>query len=231
MLTVSALAASHGAARALRGVTLTVGPGAFTALLGGNGAGKSTLLHCVAGLHRAGGGSVQFRGAELGRLRPHAVVRRGVALVPDWPTGLGALSVAQTLALGALARRGREASMLDRVYTLFPQLAEHRDTPAGALDGDTRQMLAIGRALMTRPRLLLLDEPTRGLSPPAMAQVLEALEALNAAGVAILLAEQAAAAALALCDYAYVMKRGAVVAQGKPADLRGTRALLEAFLG
>ncbi len=234
MLTVSALAidlsAAGGPARVLRGVTLAVGSGALVALLGGNGAGKTTLLRAIAGLHRPAQGVIQFRGADLGRLAPAAIVRRGVALA--WEAAdFGGLSVAETLALGAAAGRGRHAAMLARVYALFPPLAAARGAPAAGLDGDGARMLAVGRAVVTRPRVLLLDEPMAGLSEPAVELMREALLALQLGGMSLLLAAQDAALALALCDYGYVLRRGSIVAQGKPAVLRETQAAMEAFLG
>jgi branched-chain amino acid transport system ATP-binding protein len=230
MLTVSALASSHGPVRALRGVTLAVGSGAFVALLGGNGAGKTTLLRAIAGLHRPVHGVIQFRGADLVRREPAAIVRRGVALAWE-AAAFGGLSVAETLALGAMAGRGRHAAMLARVYALFPPLAAARSAPAAGLDGDAARMLAVGRAMVTRPRVLLLDEPMAGLSEPAAELMRDALLALHTAGVALLLAAQDAALALALCDYGYVLRRGGIVAQGKPAMLRESQAAREAFLG
>lgn len=239
MLTVSALAASHGPTRALREVTLSVGAGAFVAVLGGNGAGKTTLLRAIAGLHRPIRGAVQFRGADISRLAPARILRRGVVLVPNRvvppPTerraALPSLTVEEHLSLGTLAGRGQAMAMLDRVYTLFPQLYPARRLPADALDLDSQRMLAIGRAVMTRPRVLLLDEPTAGLSETATDVVLSALVTLHSARVAILLAEQSGAAALSRSDYGYVMQRGGVIAQGKPADLRSVEAAMEAFLG
>lgn len=235
MLTVSALSTSGGAAggavRSLRGVALGVGAGAFVAVLGGNGAGKSTLLRAIAGVERPVRGSIQFRGAELARLGPAQVLRRGVALVAGRPRPPADMRLAEALALGAQAGRGRVAAMGERVYALFPRLATLASTPCGALDRDALGLFAIARAVMTRPRLLLLDEPTAGLSAAAADTVLDALQSLHALGLSILLAEQNAAAALSLCEYGYVMQRGVVVAQGKPAELRDSRALLEAILG
>ena len=230
MLTVSALAIRHGPVQALRGVTLALGIGALVALLGGNGAGKTTLLRTIAGLYRPAQGAIQFRGADLARLAPAAIVRRGVALA--WEAAdFGGLSVAETLALGAVAGRGRHAAMLARVYALFPPLAAARAAPAAQLDPDGARMLAVGRAVVTRPRVLLLDEPMAGLSEPAVELMRDALQALHAGGMALLLAAQDAALALALCDYGYVLRRGRIVAQGKPAALRETQAAMEAFLG
>ncbi len=231
MLTVSKLSASYGAIRAVRGVALTVGSNTFAAVIGANGAGKSTLLRAIAGLHRPIRGVVTLSGADISSLAVHRIVRRGIALVPEGRMIVAPLTVEENLFLSTYARRGRTSDTLDKVYTLFPRLAEHRDMVAGALSVGEQQMLAIGRAMMTRPRILMLDEPSTGIAPAIVDLVFEALVQLHKGGQSILLVEQNANLALQVCDFAYVMRRGQVVTQGRPVDLRGSSEVVEAYLG
>jgi branched-chain amino acid transport system ATP-binding protein len=231
VLTVSRLSASYGAIRAVRGVALNVASGSFSAVLGANGSGKSTLMRAIAGLHRPIRGAINLYGSEIGHLPVHRVVRRGLAFVPEGRMVVAPLTVAENLSLAAFAGRGRQDEMLDRVYGLFPGLADRRGVAAGALSGAGQQMLAIGRALMTRPRMLLLDEPSMGLAPDIVEQVFDALVQLHRDGQSILLAEQNAALALQVCEFAFVMRRGQMVAQGRPDDLRGSPEVIEAYLG
>jgi branched-chain amino acid transport system ATP-binding protein len=231
MLSVSKLSASYGAIRAVRSVALSVGTSTFAAVLGANGAGKSTLLRAIAGLHRPVRGSITLSGADIASLPTHRVVGRGLALVPEGRMVVAPLTVAENLSLSQFARRGNTREILDRVYTLFPRLAERQHQPAGLLSGGEQRMLAIGRALMTRPRILLLDEPSMGLAPAVVDVVFDALVTLHKEGQGILLVEQNANLALEVCDFAYVMRRGQIVAQGRPADLRGSAEVIEAYLG
>lgn len=231
MLAVSRLSASYGAIRAVRGVALTVAGSSFCAVLGANGAGKSTLMRAIAGLHRPVRGTITLNGAEISHLPLHRVVRRGLAFVPEGRMVVAPLTVAENLGLASFAGRGRTGELLHRVYDLFPRLAERRDQQAGLLSGGEQQMLAIGRALMTRPRVLLLDEPSMGLAPAIVDLVFDALVALHKDGQAILMVEQNANLALQVCDFAFVMRRGQIVAQGKPADLSGSAEVVEAYLG
>jgi branched-chain amino acid transport system ATP-binding protein len=231
MLTVSRLSANYGAIRAVRGVALNVASGSFSAVLGANGAGKSTLMRAIAGLHRPIRGAINLYGAEIGHLPIHRVVRRGLAFVPEGRMVVAPLTVQENLSLSVFAGRGRHDEMLERVYTLFPRLAERRWQTAGLLSGGEQQMLAIGRALMTRPRMLLLDEPSMGLAPAIVDLVFDALVQLHRDGQSILLVEQNAALALQVCEFAYVMRRGQMVTQGRPDDLRGSPEVIEAYLG
>jgi branched-chain amino acid transport system ATP-binding protein len=230
MLSVSALCASYGAIRAVDGIDIAVDEGRFVTILGANGAGKSTTLRAIAGLHRPVTGTITLDGTAIGHLPAHRVVRRGLALVPEGRMVVAPLTVAENLLLSRHAGRGDERELLDRVYTLFPRLAERRRQMAGLLSGGEQQMLAIGRAMMTAPRVLLLDEPSMGLAPAIVDQVFAAIVTLHRAGQSILLVEQNAEITLELCDYAYVMRRGAIVAQGTAAALRADAGVLDAYL-
>ena len=231
MLTVSALSASYGAIRAVTDVDLEVRDGAFVAVLGSNGAGKSTTLRSIAGLHRPVRGSIMLDGTEISRLKLHQVIRRGLAFVPEGRMVVAPLTVEENLRLSAYAGRGREAELLARVYELFPRLKERRGQIAGLMSGGEQQMLAIGRALMTQPAMLVLDEPSMGLAPAIVDLVFAAIVELHRQGQAILLVEQNAAIALSVVDYAYVMKRGEIVLRGTPEELRGSPEVMEAYLG
>ncbi|SAK88919.1 ABC transporter-like protein [Caballeronia hypogeia] len=230
MLTVSGLQASYGAIRAVSDISFEVGASKMVALLGANGAGKSTTLKSVAGMHRPIRGSIRLNDQEISSLSLHQVVRRGLAIVPEGRLVVAPLSVEENLALSAYAGRGNEADMLARVYELFPRLKERRRQIAGLMSGGEQQMLAIGRALMTDPRMLVLDEPSMGLAPSVVDQVFDAIVRLHRQGQAILLVEQNAEIALSVCDYAYVLKRGSIVSHGTVEALRGEANLLEAYL-
>ena len=201
MLTVSGLTASYGAIRAVRGVSLDVKAGSLSVLLGANGAGKSTTLRSIAGLHRPVEGSIRLGREEISRLD-----------------------------LSRFAGREAGSDGLERVFTLFPRLKERRWQKAGLLSGGEQQMLAIGRALMTKPTMMVLDEPSMGLAPAIVDLVFEAIVALHAQGQSILLVEQNAALALSVANYGYVMKRGEIVLEGSPADLTDNPEVLEAYL-
>jgi branched-chain amino acid transport system ATP-binding protein len=231
MLSVTGLKARYGAIRAVSGIDIEVAKGAFVAILGANGAGKSTTLRSIAGIHRPITGAIRLEGEEIGRLRLHQVVRRGLAFVPEGRMVVAPLSVEDNLRLSAFAGRGNQAALLARVYDLFPRLAERRWQTAGLLSGGEQQMLAIGRALMTAPAMLVLDEPSMGLAPAIVDIVFDAIVALHKSGQSILLVEQNAAIALSVCDDAYVMKRGVIVAHGTPDSLRNSAEIAEAYLG
>jgi branched-chain amino acid transport system ATP-binding protein len=230
MLSVSGLSASYGAIRAVEEISIEVGAGRLVAILGANGAGKSTTLRSVAGLHRPVQGSITLDGVDISKLTTHQVVRQGLALVPEGRMVVAPLTVAENLALSAFAGRGEEARLLERVYALFPRLAERRAQVAGLLSGGEQQMLAIGRAIMTSPRVLLLDEPSMGLAPAIIDQVFGAIVTLHRQGQSILLVEQNAEISLEIADYAYVMRRGRVVAQGTGSELRADANLLQTYL-
>ncbi|MBP2292906.1 branched-chain amino acid transport system ATP-binding protein [Azospirillum rugosum] len=236
MLDVTGLDAGYGEIQILRGLSLTVEPGECVCLVGANGAGKTTLMRSLSGLLRPVGGSIRFDGQELARLSAHDVVTRGVALVPEGRRVFGPLTVRDNLEMGAFRhlwpRRndgfGRD---LDFVLTLFPRLRERLQQPAGTLSGGEQQMLAIGRALMTRPKLLLLDEPSMGLAPLVVKEIFATIRALNAEGMAILLAEQNARMALRTASRGYVIAEGRIVNSADTAALQRDPAVQEAYLG
>ena len=232
MLTVNNLSAAYSGIKALRGASLTVHEGEFVALIGPNGAGKSTLLNCLSGVVRPTAGSIRFMGQELVGVAPWNVARKGLLQVPEGRQVLPNLSVREHLTLGATALSGRASTYsLDRIHALFPILAERREQRAGSLSGGQQQMLAIGRALMGAPRLLLLDEPSLGLAPVIVIQVFEALRMLNAQGLTILLVEQNARQALLATDRAYVIEQGRVVHEGPSAALAADPAIVAHYLG
>ncbi|UOM35393.1 ABC transporter ATP-binding protein [Acuticoccus sp. I52.16.1] len=230
MLTVSNLCASYGAIRAVRDVSLSVHAGSLCVLLGANGAGKSTTLRSIAGLHRPVTGTVKLEDREIQKMSLHSVVRSGLALVPEGRMVVAPLTVEENLALSRFAGAPNATEIEERVYTLFPRLAERRNQPAGLMSGGEQQMLAIGRALMTGPKVLVLDEPSMGLAPAIVDLVFEAIVALHKDGQAILLVEQNAAIALSVADYGYVMRRGQIVVEGDPASLKENPEVLEAYL-
>ncbi|AWJ93934.1 ABC transporter ATP-binding protein (plasmid) [Azospirillum baldaniorum] len=230
MLEIQDLVTAYDGIRALRGVTLTVPAGAMVALIGPNGAGKSTLLNSVSGVVTPASGRIRFDGAEIAGLPAHRVARRGLLQVPEGRQILGPLSVEENLRLGRLAAGTRGTADIDEVYALFPILAERRRQEGGSLSGGQQQMLAIGRALMGRPRLLMLDEPSLGLSPLMAAQVFAALETLRRSGLTILLVEQNARRALDATGHAYVLEQGRIVHQGPSGALARDPAVVRHYL-
>ena len=230
MLRLSDVRASYGAATVLQGVGLQIDAGETVALLGPNGAGKSTLLAAVTGTIRSRSGSIVFDGTEVVRAAAHRIVASGVRLVPEGRLVFAPFSVEDNLRLGALRLKGDLRERFDYVYGLFPRLAERRKQPAGTLSGGEQQMLAVGRALMSRPRLLLLDEPFLGLAPLVVAQIRGALEKLLASGLTLLIVEQKLDIALALATRAYVLIKGAVVLHDTTADLARRANLADLYL-
>jgi branched-chain amino acid transport system ATP-binding protein len=233
VLEIRDLDAAYGDIRVLEGVTLTVGPGEIVALLGPNGAGKSTLLNSIAGLLRPRAGAVRFEGEDLGRLHAHLIVDRGVALVPEGRRLFGGMTVEENLELGAFAARARamKAAGLERVFALFPDLRERRRQLVRALSGGQQQMVAVGRALMANPRLLMLDEPSLGIAPRLVRAIMDALGEINRGGVAVFLVEQNVQAALGLAHRAYVLEAGRVALQGAAAELLRDPHVRRAYLG
>jgi branched-chain amino acid transport system ATP-binding protein len=233
LLEVRHLAIAYGDAPAVWDATLAVAPGEIVAVIGPNGAGKSTLVNTIAGLQRARSGELRFGGVDLAAVPSHLVSREGIALVPEGRRLFTRMSVEENLEMGcyrAEARRVR-ATTLERVYGLFPILRERHRQLAGSLSGGQQQMVAIGRALMARPRLLLLDEPSLGLAPAVVDQTFETIRAIHAEGVAILLVEQNVVRALEIAARAYVLEEGRVVADGPPAVLRQQTHIRQAYLG
>ena len=232
-LVVKGLTAGYGGVPALHGVSLEVRAGEIVALLGANGAGKSTLLRAVSGLLRPSRGSVEFQGSPIERRPAHEIVRKGMAHVPEGRRLFGRLSVRDNLLLGAYGQRDEKSrdGGLAEVHALFPVLAERGAQTASTLSGGEQQMLAIGRALMSRPSMLLLDEPSIGIAPKLVLRIFEALLEINRRGVTILVVEQNVRAALAHAHRAYVLQTGRMVAEGVPADLLQGDLVRKAFLG
>ncbi len=219
MLRLSDLHASHGAAPVLQGVSLAVEKGETVALLGPNGAGKSTLLAAITGIIARREGRIDFDGIDLAKKQSHAIVASGVALVPEGRLVFSPFTVEDNLRLGAVRLHGDVRERFDYVYQLFPRLAERRKQPAGTLSGGEQQMLAIGRALMSKPRLLLLDEPFLGLAPLVVSLIENALEELRASGMTMLMVEQKLDIALQFAQRAYVLIKGRVVLEDSTASL------------
>jgi branched-chain amino acid transport system ATP-binding protein len=231
MLAVEGLTTDYGPVRAVDGVSLEVPEGSITAVLGANGAGKTSLLRTITGLVPASSGRVQFDGQDITRLAVEEIVRRGLAHVPEGRGVITELTVEENLRLGGLWRR-REAAPPAEIYELFPRLEERRTQPASRLSGGERQMLSIGRALVGRPRALLLDEPSLGLAPLLVAQIMGMVRRLaDTLGLAVLLVEQNARSALSIANRGVVMNLGHVVADQEPAALAADERLRHAYLG
>ncbi len=235
LLNVSDLEVAYGAVTALRGVSLTVAPGEVVALLGANGAGKSTLLRAISGIVRMKRGDIAFSGQSIARLTPSQIVRAGVAHSPEGRRVFPGLTVAENLRLGAAARHAHMAEIAadsEKFYELFPVLRERMHQPAGTLSGGEQQMLAVSRALMARPRLLLLDEPSLGVAPLIVKSIFRTLTALKAAGTTMLIVEQDVRLVLSLADRAYILRTGKVVLSGSAAKLRQDQeGVAAAYLG
>jgi len=232
LLAVDGLVSDYGRVRALDGVALAVGKGELVALVGANGAGKTTLLRCLSGVQPTRAGSVRFAGTDITQAASEARVRAGIGHVPEGRQVFAPLSVEDNLRLGAFARgRARTAEGLERAYALFPILAERRAAPAGALSGGQQQMLAVGRALMSRPTLLLMDEPSMGLAPLMVREIFSVVRRLRDEGTTILLVEQNARAALAIADRGYVLETGRVILSDTGPALLADDRVRRAYLG
>src|SRR5215212_2525612 len=232
LLAISGLRAGYGATEILRGVDLTVGPGEIVAVLGSNGTGKSTLNRTISGVMRASHGTIRFEGAAIERERPAVIVAKGLIHVPEGRRIFPNLSVRENLDLGCYARaRPRRAQNRERVFAIFPRLAERQAQRAGTLSGGEQQMLAIGRGLMAEPKLLILDEPSLGLSPLLVEELFALIKSINQQGIALLLVEQNVVQSLEVANRAYVLDNGAIVLQGSAADVRNDPNLKRAYLG
>ena len=230
MLEISGLNVFHGNIQIVWDLRLIVQPGEMVTLIGPNGAGKTTTVEAIAGLNRNASGSVTFFGEQIRGLAPHEIFRRGLAMVAEKKEIFPKMSVLENLLLGAHDRDGWEETR-DHVYDLFPILHERETQIAGTLSGGEQQMLAIGRALMSEPKLLILDEPSTGLSPVLVAQVFRSLERLGREGTTILLLEQNVRHALELCNRGYVLENGRIVLEGKAKDLMQENHIQKAYLG
>lgn len=233
LLTLSDVRVRYGSVEALHGINLSVEEGEIVTILGANGAGKSTTLLSISGLVRPSGGDILYDGASLLRMPSHEVVGLGIAQAPEGRRVFGAMSVLENLRLGAFRIRdaARIGRSLDWIFDLFPRLMERKSQLAGTLSGGEQQMLAIGRALMAEPRLLLLDEPSLGLAPLLVRSIFDTVRAINARGVTVLLVEQNARAALKLATRGYVLEVGRVVREDTAANLLADAAVRDAYLG
>jgi branched-chain amino acid transport system ATP-binding protein len=233
MLELHRVNSFYGRIHVLRDVSLRVGAGQIVTLLGANGAGKTTTLRTIVGLNRSTANDIRFEGESLGAVPPYRIVERGIAMVPERREVFPDMTVLENLELGAYRRRDAAgiAADLERVYAMFPALAERRRQPGGTLSGGQQQMLAVGRALMSRPRLLLLDEPTLGLAPKLVGEIFETLANLHAEGLTILLIEQNANQALAISDYGYILENGVVALEGESTSLKDNPSVQALYLG
>jgi branched-chain amino acid transport system ATP-binding protein len=232
LLAVDDIHAHYGSIEALRGVSLVVDDGEVVTMIGSNGAGKSTTLRSISGLTPASSGKIVFDDREITRVPAHEIVSRGVALAPEGRHCFPRMTVRENLDLGAFRRRGQDiAEDLERVYELFPRLKERERQKAGTMSGGEQQMLAIGRALMARPKLLMLDEPSMGIAPILVQRIYETIAEINRQGVAILLVEQNANYALEIARRGYVLETGEVVLTDRSSELRDDPAVQKAYLG
>ena len=233
MLRIDDLKVRYGAVHALKGISLSVAAGEIVTLIGGNGAGKSTLMRTIAGLVKPASGTISFQGRSLNAIRPHDCVRLGIGHSPEGRLVFGDQSVRDNLMLGAYARDDTDGVEADiaRYFAIFPRLAERQDQLAGTLSGGEQQMLAIARALMSRPKLLLLDEPSLGLAPLIVREVFAVIRRLREEGMTILLVEQMANLALGVADRAYVIETGTITLEGTGAELLRDERVRSAYLG
>ena len=235
MLSVNDINVYYGAIHALKGVSFHVDEGEVVSLIGANGAGKTTAMHTVSGLLRSRTGDIAFLGQSIAKTEPHKIVRMGLAQVPEGRRVFASLSVQENLEMGAFIRSGKDRAGIEddlaMVFTRFPRLRERRRQQAGTLSGGEQQMLAIGRALMSRPKMLLLDEPSMGLTPILVQEIFDCIGEVKKGGTTVLLVEQNAKMALSISDRAYVLETGMVVLEGKAADLLDNEQVRRAYLG
>lgn len=232
MLKVNDIHVYYDAIHALKGVSFDIEKGELVTLLGANGAGKTTTLKTLSGLLRPRHGTIELEGSSLENVGPHEIVRRGVAHVPEGRKVFPRFTVLENLQVGAYTRdHASRGADMERVFEMFPRLKERRKQQAGTLSGGEQQMLAIGRALMAQPKLLLLDEPSMGLAPKIVEQILENISLINRTGVTVLLVEQNAAMALAISHRGYVLETGSVMLEGKSSELTGNDRVRQAYLG
>lgn len=231
MLEVRNLKVSYGKARALKGVSLTVGEGEIVALIGNNGAGKTTLLHAISGLLKPESGEIEFQSAKITNARSDRLVRSGIIHVPEGRQIFQNLTVRENIRMGAFTAKGDLSAEWDYVFSLFPRLKERIDQPGGTLSGGEQQMLALARAIMSRPKLLMLDEPSLGLAPLTVENIYEGIKEIHRKGATVLLVEQNAFLALNTAHRAYVIETGRIVASGSSATLLESAEVQKAYLG
>lgn len=233
MLEIKDLQVHYGMIQAIKGIDFEVKKGEVVALIGANGAGKTTILHTVSGLLQASGGSVSFEGKDITKMPGHKIVALGMAHVPEGRRVFAQLSVYENLLMGAYTRKDKQEirESLDTVYSRFPRLEERKTQPAGTLSGGEQQMLAMGRALMSHPSIILMDEPSMGLSPIFVNEIFDIIKEVSAAGTTVLLVEQNAKKALDIADRAYVLETGKIVLSGKADELKNDDAVKKAYLG
>jgi branched-chain amino acid transport system ATP-binding protein len=233
LLSLQNVHAGYGAIEVLKGISLEVREGEIVAIIGANGAGKSTTLMCISGINRVRSGSIQFAGQEIHGMPPHEIVRLGLSQSPEGRKIFPRLTVLENLEMGAVTRRdsAEVRKDLDRMFGMFPILAQRSKQSGGTLSGGEQQMLAVARALMSRPKLLLLDEPSLGLAPLVVAKIFDVTRQLNQDGMAVLLVEQNARMALKLAHRGYVMETGSITMAGPASDLLGDQRVKDAYLG
>ena len=233
LLEIKDLEVNYGVIKAIKGVSFNVNEGEIIALIGANGAGKTTILHTITGLIQAKKGSIVFDGKELTKTPPHKIVSMGMAHVPEGRRIFQQLSVLENLKLGAYTRKDKSeiASTLKMVYERFPRLEERKNQVAGTLSGGEQQMLAMGRALMSKPRIILMDEPSMGLSPLLVSEIFDIIKVINESGTTVLLVEQNAKKALSIADRAYVLETGNITLSGDAKDLVNDESVKKAYLG
>ena len=231
MLEVKDLKVSYGAVQALDGISLTVNDGEIVSLIGANGAGKTTTLRTITGLEKAAAGSIVFDGHDLRKTEPSKIIRLKLAHVPEGRHIFPEMTVEENLEMGAYADPAGMAKTMQNVYTRFPRLKERRRQLAGTLSGGEQQMLAVGRALMAKPRMILMDEPSMGLSPLLVQEIFDIIREVNRQGITILLVEQNARMALSISDRAYVLETGHITIQGRASDLLNDERVKKAYLG
>ncbi len=234
ILKIEDLVSSYGIIKALKGISMQVGEGELVALLGANGAGKSTLLKSIIGMVKINSGHILYEGNDITGKKAHHIINNGISIVPEGRQVFADMSVADNLELGSFSRqkdKALDAKILKTVYDFFPRLYERRSQMGGLLSGGEQQMLAIGRAMMSNPKLLLMDEPSMGLAPLVVEEVFRVIKRLKETGVTILLVEQNANKALQICDRAYVLNTGNIVDEGTSAELKEKGTLVEAYLG
>ncbi|MCD7859691.1 MAG: ABC transporter ATP-binding protein [Firmicutes bacterium] len=231
ILKIDDLHVYYGSIHAVKGISFEVGEGEIVSLIGANGAGKSTTLNTITGLLRARSGEIRFFGEPLAKLPAHRIVRKGLALVPEGRRIFQQMTVQENLDMGFYIQRGSSAEAMEQVFATFPRLKERRRQVAGTLSGGEQQMLAMGRALMSQPKLLMLDEPSMGLAPILVEEIFRIIGTLHDAGTTILLVEQNAQAALRMADRGYVLENGKIVTTGTGSELLSSPAIKRAYLG